>query len=257
MTRKTKLKKGWTVIRFSTDALVIKESSIGDNDRLLTLMTRDMGVIRAFAVGAKSVRSRRGSATGLLSYSNFHLDKKGDTYKVVEATANKVFFGAGSDIVTLAVAQYFCELCAFFGPHDETADEFLRVILNSLYYMTDKKRNPALIKALTELRICGIAGYAPTLVACDGCGKFEDKTMYFKLDTGMLYCEDCKKENCAAINLTVLQAMRHIVYSKLENLYGFDIPENDIKLLGYIVEKYIVFQSEHKFSTLEFYHSVL
>lgn len=219
-------------------------------------MTRDMGVIRAFAVGAKSVKSRRGSATGLLSYSNFILDKKGDTYKVVEAAANKVFFGAGSDVLTLAVAQYFCELCAFFGPHDDTADEFLRVILNSLYYMTDKKRNPRLIKALTELRICAISGYAPGLIACAGCGKFKEKVMYFKLDNGMLFCSDCKKDNCMPLNLTVLDAMRHIVYSDIKDLYSFSIPEADVKSLEKITERYMVFQSENKFSTLEFYHTL-
>lgn len=236
---------------------MIAQSSIGDNDRLLTLMTRDYGVIRAFAVGAKSVKSKRGSATGLLSYSNFLIDKKGDTYKIIEASANKVFFGAGSDILVLAVAQYFCELCAFFGPHDDTAGDFLRVILNSLYYMTEKKKNPVLIKAITELRICAISGYAPALIACDGCGKYEDKLMYFKFDGGMLFCENCKEQNCAPINLTVLQAMRHIVYSKIENLYSFEIPDSDVKTLSTITEKYIVFQSEHRFSTLKFYHTVL
>ena len=235
---------------------MIKENSIGDNDRLLTLFTRDSGVIRAFAVGAKSIKSRRGSATGLLSYSNFLLEKKGDTYKVIEATANKVFFGAGCDVVTLTVAQYFCELCAYFEPHDDSAEPFLRLVLNSLYFLIDKKRDPALIKAITELRICCISGYAPSLVACDGCGKFEDKTMYFKLDDGMLFCEDCKKDNCVKLSRTVLDAMRHIVFSDINNLYAFDIPEKDAKALEKITEKYIVFQSEHRFSTLDFYHSV-
>ena len=257
MRKRRNRKRRWIIIRFTTDALVIKEKSIGDNDRLLTLFTRDYGVIRAFAVGAKSVKSRRGSATGLLSYSNFNLDKKGDTYKVVEATSNKVFFTAGIDIVTLSVAQYFCELCAVFGPHDDTADEFLRVILNSLYYITDKKRNPALIKSITELRICAISGYAPSLVACAECGKYKDKTMYFKLDSGALFCSECKKDNCMPINLTVLDAMRHIVYSDIKELYSFSIPQADITALERITEKYIVFQSERFFSTLEFYHTVL
>lgn len=236
---------------------MIAQSSIGDNDRLLTLMTRDMGVIRAFAVGAKSVKSKRGSATGILTYSNFLLDKKGDTYKVIEAGANKVFFRAGSDIVILSVAQYFCELCSFFGPHDDTADRFLRTVLNSLYYLTEKKRDPILIKAITELRICTLSGYAPSLVACAECGKYQDSAMYFRIDDGTLYCEDCKPGGAFPVNPTVLQALRHIVYSKLENLYAFDIPQSDIKTLAKIAEKYIVFQSEHRFSTLEFLHSVM
>lgn len=235
---------------------MIGQSSIGDNDRLITLFTKDYGIIRAFAVGAKSVKSKRGSATALLSYSNFNIDKKGDTYKIVEATANKVFFGAGSDVLVLSVAQYFCELCLFFGPGDETGGEFLRVVLNSLHFMTEKKKNPVLIKAITELRLCSISGYAPGLIACAGCGKYEDKTMYFKPDIGALTCENCKKENSIPINRTVLDAMRHIVYSDIENLYSFDIPSKDISELEKVTEKYIVFQSEHRFSTLDFYHSV-
>lgn len=212
--------------------------------------------MRAFATGAKSVKSKRGSATALLSYSNFNIDKKGDTYKIVEATSNRVFFGAGSDVTVLSVAQYFCELCAFFGPQDETAHEFLRVVLNSLYLMTEKKRNPSLIKAITELRICAISGYAPDLVACSVCGDYRKNAMYFMIDNGALICENCKKENAIRLSSTVLDAMRHIVYSDIENLYSFNIPEKDISALEKITEKYIVFQSEHRFSTLDFYHSV-
>lgn len=219
-------------------------------------MTRDIGVIRAFAVGAKSIKSKRGSATGLLSYSNFHLDKKGDTYKVIEATANKVFFGAGSDILVLAIAQYFCELCNNLGPMDSEGEEFLRLILNSLHFLTEKKRSPYLIKAITELRIASISGYAPNLVGCERCGSFDNAITGFKIDDGTIYCEDCRRENCLNIDKTLLDSMRHIVYSDLENLYSFDIPESAAKRLTDITEKYIVYQSEDKFQTLDFYHSI-
>lgn len=219
-------------------------------------MTRDMGVIRAFAVGAKSIKSKRGSATGLLSYSNFHLDKKGDTYKVIEATTNKVFFGAGSDVLILAIAQYFCELCYVLGPVDSEGEEFLRLILNSLYFLTEKKRSPYLIKAITELRIGTISGYAPNLIGCEQCGNFENGLMGFKIDDGTLYCNEYRKENCIDIDKTILDSMRHIVYSEFENLYSFDIPESAAKRLTDITEKYIVYQSEHRFSTLDFYHSI-
>ena len=180
-------------MRITTDGLVIKETNIRDNDRMITVITRDMGVINAFVRGVKSIKSKRGSATSLLAYSNFNLETKGDTYTVTEASVNKMFFGAGSDIITLTVAQYFCELCNIFRPVEHEAEEFLRLILNSLHFLTENKRPPELIKAITELRVAVIAGYAPNLVACDGCGEFEDAVMYFKLDDGTLYCSDCRK----------------------------------------------------------------
>ena len=76
--------------------------------------------------------------------------------------------------------------------------------------------------------------------------------MYFKLDDGTLYCDNCRKENCVSITLTVLKAMRHIVYSKFESLYSFDIPEQSAKELSMLCENYITYQNEHKFLTLEF-----
>lgn len=245
-------------MRFVTDGLVIKEMNIGDNDRLVTIMTRDLGVIKAFAVGAKSIKSRRGSATGLLSYSNFDIEKKGDTYKIREASVNRVFFGAGSDVEVLALSQYFCELCLVLGPYDDNGEEFLRLILNSLHFITEKKRPLNIIKAITELRIASVSGYTPNLIACDGCGEFEADIMYFNTYEGVLYCENCRKgEYCEVINSTVLKAMRHIVYSKLESLYSFEIPEKEAKQLSKITEKYITLQTEHKFSTLDFYNGII
>ena len=244
-------------MRITTDGLVIKETNIRDNDRLITVITRDMGVINAFVRGAKSIKSRRSPATSLLAFSNFNLECKGDTYTVTEASVNKIFFTAGSDIVVLSIAQYFCELCNILRPVEGEAEEFLRLILNSLHFLTENKRSPELIKAITELRVAVIAGYAPNLIACDGCGKFEDAVMYFKFDDGTLYCSNCRKENCVSVTLTVLQAMRHIVYSKFDSLYSFEIPEADAKQLSELCEKYITYQTEHKFTTLEFLRGII
>lgn len=224
---------------------------------MITVITRDIGVINAFVRGVKSIKSKRSPATALLSYSNFIFELKGDTYTVLEASVNKVFFGAGSDIVTLTVAQYFCELCNVMRPVAHESEEFLRLILNSLYFLTENKRSPELIKAITELRVAVIAGYAPNIIACNSCGKFEDAVMYFKLDDGTLYCSNCRKENCISVTLTVLQAMRHIVYSKFESLYSFEIPESSALELSKLTEKYVTYQTEHKFTTLDFLRGII
>ena len=102
-----------------------------------------------------------------------------------------------------------------------------------------------------------VPGYAPNLVACDGCGQFENAVMDFKLDDGTIYCEDCRKENCVSVTLTVLQAMRHIVYSKFDQLYSFEIPETAAKELSKLTERYVTYQTEHKFTTLEFLRGII
>lgn len=244
--------------RFTTDALVIKETDIGEHDRLVTLMTRDRGVIRAFAAGAKNIKSRKRSATGLLSYSAFSVSKKGDTYRIYEAVPHTVFFGVGSDVVSLALSQYFCELCLVMGPDDsKDSEEFLRLILNSLHFISTDKKPIELIKAITELRIAAISGYMPNLIACNGCGKFEDDVMFFRYKDGHLLCKECDTGDvCAIIDKTMLDAMRHIVFSKFNSLYSFEIPIESAKKLSSVTERYIRVQTEHNFSTLEFFNSI-
>lgn len=136
-------------------------------------------------------------------------------------------------------------------------EEFLRVILNSLHFLTDNNKNPTIIKSVTELRIAAISGYMPDLVACDNCGKFEDNTMFFNLTHGHILCHSCTDGlGFVKIDRTLLSAMRHIVYSKLENIYSFTIPENAANRLSELTSRYILTQTDHHFNTLDFYNSI-
>ena len=244
--------------RMSSDALVIRETSIGESDKVLTLLTRDFGVIRAFSSGSKKIGNKKFSASSLLSYANFSFVKAGDTYKIYEAFSIDSFFDVGSDLIRLSVAQYFCELALVAAPVEAPAEDYLRLFLNSLHYLVKKGKNYELIKAVTELRLAVISGYMPDLVACENCSLYEDDIMYFNVLSGKLYCDDCKYSDLhfLPIDRTVLSAMRHIVFSPFKNIYSFDIPDNKAEILSKITEKYISLQTDHKFKTLDFLNQI-
>ena len=42
-------------MKFRTDGLIIREQNIGENDRLVWVLTRSNGVVKAFARGAKKL----------------------------------------------------------------------------------------------------------------------------------------------------------------------------------------------------------
>lgn len=246
------------VEKLSVAGLVIKENHTGENDRVITILTKEYGLLRAFATGARKIKSKTGAGTQLLCYSEFGLLKGRDTYRVTEALPVAVFFSLRSDIEKLTVAQYFCELAGVLANEGEPSGEILRVLLNSLSLMADGKRTPPLIKAITELRLLCEAGFQPDLVACCGCGRFEGGRFYFHPLSAQLYCADCKAGDSALmeINLSVLSALRHICYAKTEKLYSFTLPEADIKSLGNVTERYLLAQTDHYFSTLNFYHTL-
>ena len=42
-------------MQINTDGLIIREQSIGESDRLVTVLTREQGILRAFVRGAKAI----------------------------------------------------------------------------------------------------------------------------------------------------------------------------------------------------------
>ncbi len=248
-----------TRIQKTTDALVIGESTLRENDKVLTLLTRDFGVIRAFASGAKSMKSKRFAACTLFSYAHFTLAESGDTYKVSEAVLEKSFFAAAEDIVVYSLARYLCDVIAYLVPEQAESESFLRLILNSFYYLVEEKREPQLIKAITELRIAVLAGFAPNLIACAGCSVYESPMMFLNASTGELYCSECRGEDSTVlipVDPTMLSALRHIVYCPFEKLYRFTVPQEAAARLSRLTERYLSLQCEHHFSALNFYHSL-
>lgn len=240
------------------DGLIIKEQNIGDNDKIVTVLSRNNGIISAYASGAKSIKSKKGAATCLLSYSSLTLKKKGDSYRITEATPLEVFFKTGNDIEALALAQYFCELAFHHAPNDENCEYVLRLFLNALYFLGEKKRNIHLIKAITELKLMSLTGYMPNLVACKKCLKYENDLMYFDTSEGCLYCAECVpyEKNFAVINGTLIMAMRHIIYAEFSKLFSFTLPDEASVALSSITEKYLVNKTEHNLKTLQFFKSL-
>lgn len=241
-----------------TDGIILREQTTGEQDRLVTVLTRERGLIKAFVNGGRNPKSRNVSATDLLCYSHFTIEKtKRDVYVIKEATAKQIFFELREDITNLSLAQYFAELAGDLAPKEEKSDEFLSLILNSLHFLCTKKKSDLLIKAVTELRLASLAGFMPDIVACNGCGEFEKEVMYFNTANGSLYCEDCNKNAYIdRVSAGTLSALRHICLSAPEKIYSFTLSEENLLYLCTLTENYVKNVTYKQYKTLEFYKTM-
>ena len=241
-------------MRMSTDALVLKVTDTGESDRLVTLLTSEYGVLRAFANRAKKINSKMHGATQSLCYGDFSVYKSRDSYIVDDAVAKEVFFGLRGDIEKLALAQYFCSLASELVPEMEPAKDYLRVILNSMHFLEKSKRSNDFLKAVTELKFMVFSGFMPDLTACPHCGE-TDGEMIFSINDGCIYCKNNGRSG-ERINPTVLAAMRHVCASPIEKIYSFSLPATDEKRFAQVCEKFLLSQTGKRFRTLEFYKSL-
>ena len=245
-----------------TKGLIVREQHTGENDRIVTVLTRDKGVIRAFATGARRLQHKNCIGTQLLCYCDLTLYRGKDSYRVNEAAPIEVFFSLRNDIVKLSLAQYFCELARFLCPEEAEAEQQLRLMLCALQYLSDDTYPMNQIKAVVELRLMAYSGYMPDLVGCAVCGGLEGEPVLFDRVGGRLYCPEHRAqapspEHLIPLPAGALAAMRHILYSDFAKVFRFTLPEQTMAVLSETTERFLCAQADRSFGTLDFYRSLL
>ena len=246
-------------MRFKTKGLILRQQNIGERDKLVWALTESHGVVRAFARGAKSIRSSKSAGTGLLVYAQLSFFEGRDSLSIDEAVALEQFIGLRSDVENMSLAQYFSELCLSLCPAGQEAQEHLRLMLNALYLLAHKKRPPLQVKACFEMRLITLSGYMPDLVMCAECGEYESDQMVFDPRTGQLRCADCaSKSGVQGVQMprAAITALRHTVYADFEKLFAFELREELLEPLSFASERYVAYMTQKEFPTLQFYKQI-
>lgn len=244
--------------KFNTDGIVIKTGATGESDLIVWILTRTRGIIRAFAKGARGVKSRLHSGSSLFSYCIFEFYEKNGVYHVTDADVQNIFFALREDIVRMSLGQYFCEILLKTIAESEPDESYLRLMLNSLYFLSENKKPALQVKAVFELRIAVLAGYAPPIHSCAECGEYQTDPMYFNCMTGELFCSSCgDSREVPAVSAAVIAAMRHIVFSPFDKIFAFQIHSDLLRILSLLTEKYLQNCLQQTFRLLDYVHAVI
>lgn len=241
----------------STKGLVIKEQTIGESDRLVTLLTADYGLVRAFVRGAKHMKSRLASTTSLFAYCEFSLYRGKDAFVVDNASPIEVFFDLRKDIVRLALAQYFAQLAYELCEEEQPAPETLSVILNALHLLCNSDKDLRLVKSAVELRLLCLGGYMPNILACANCATYETDLMYFDTLEGCIYCENCAKTGAMPCPKNVITAVRFICLTEPKKIFSFSLSDENFEILSQLTEKYLLSRMQKNLPTLVFYKGLV
>lgn len=240
---------------YTTKALILRETQYKDNDKLLSVLTEELGLITAKARGVKRKNSTLRSGCQLLCYSELTLFEKNGYYTVNEAEPLNMFMGLRTDIELLSLGSYFAQLLETVAAQDQVDPELLSLGLNSLYALDKLSKSQLLVKAAFELRLLALSGYPPNLDGCASCGDVSARQFYF--GEGVLLCDSCRRLSGMgeSRNLSegVLAAMLHILRCPRQKLFSFALPEQSLKELGEITERFLLTQMDQRFSSLEFY----
>ena len=251
------------------DGIVIRETSYGESDKILTLLTGAYGKITVAAKGVRSIKSKNSSAVQLFCYSYFELVEKNGRYTLKTATINDSFYAVRDNIECFALASYFSDVSNTVCSENNDEREMLRLILNSFYAMAHLNNKPLWkIKAAFEIKCMAANGLAPDFSSCAECGKPSvDSTdrhgvYIFSPGDGSPICPECllkkPRNNIIPVTACTIDAVKYILSAPQSKMLGFTIPDNDNlkKEFCDFCEKYLCYQTSRRYETLAFYKSV-
>lgn len=240
--------------KIRTDGLVIREHHTGESDRIITVLTRQAGLVRAFATGSRKLIGKSASSTGLLCFSDFVFSSSKDTFRVSEAYPKDVFFGLRENLEKLSLAQYFCELCGVLCPFDEPAERQLRLTLNCLKFLENGRLDPDQIKAIFEMQLLCQSGYRPDLSGCGICRSGD--RLYFDIFEGRTLCREHRGAKSVPLGGDMLAALRAVSGEDMKKAFLFTMPKQGLKRLSQITGEYTKVRLERSFKTLDFYEAL-
>lgn len=246
-------------MQIATTGLVLRQVKVGEADQILTLLTPDLGVVSASAKGSLRLKNKLFSASGLFCYSEFSLTSGRTHYFVDSAQVKKVFHGISESVEGMCLATYMAEIVLSLSPAPPEADAQLRLLLNSLYMIGQKKMPLRQLKAIYELRAMSMAGYQPDLLACAECGRYDGGEFYFDPVEGNLLCAECadKARHIPNLDTGALYALRHICLAEDRKLFSFTLAPASLKNLSRVSEQYVLAHLEHGLKSLDFLKTVL
>lgn len=244
----------------TTKALVLRSVDYKESDKILTLLTAELGKVTASARGCRKKGSPIAAGCQLLCWSEMVLYDYNGRWSVKEAAAERQFRGVRDDLDKLALACYFAEVIELLAVEGTPSPELLSLILNSLHALDRMQKPLPLIKAAFELKAICLAGYEPLLDGCAVCGMEPPEEPRFHLKEGVLHCAKCRGEVGDGISMPLsargLAAMRHIAYGDPKRLFSFRAEGESLTQLADLTEAYLHTQLERGFRTLDFYKQI-
>lgn len=240
-----------------TDGLVVRQVNYKDNDQILTVLTKEHGLMTLKARGVRSRSSRLKGACQLLAYSEFTVFENRGFHTIDEANAIQMFPELRTDIELLSLASYFAQVAEVLSQEDMPNPELLSLTLNALYALCRRLCTPELVKAAFELRAACLGGYTPELSGCAVCGDPEPDR--FDVRGGILCCASCSAGEGLRLPVSPgsLAAIRYLVSCDAKRLFSFRLEGRAVKELCDLAETYLQTQLERGFYTLDFYKSLL
>ncbi len=196
---------------YRDEAIVLRTHKLGEADRIITLLTRQRGRVRAVAKGVRRTTSRWGSRLEPFTHVDLQLAEGRNLDTITQAETLSPFSGEiGLDYERYTAGTVMLETADRLVTEERqpSLQQFL-LLVGGLRVMASGERRPGQVLDSFLLRSLAVAGYAPSFQHCARCG-LEGPHRWFNPGSGGVLCATCRvpgSVNPAPQTIAVLGAL--------------------------------------------------
>ena len=177
---------------YRDEAIVLRTHKLGEADRIITLLTRHHGKVRAVARGVRRTTSRWGSRLEPCTHVDLQLAEGRTLDVITQADTLTSFASLGGDYDRYTAATAMLETADRLVIEDkEPATQQFLLLVGGLRAVASRNRPPGPLLDSFLLRSLAVAGYAPTFEACARCG-VAGPHGWFSPAAGGILCDGCR-----------------------------------------------------------------
>jgi DNA repair protein RecO (recombination protein O) len=189
---------------YRDEAIVLRTQKLGEADRIITLLARRTGRIRAVGKGVRRTKSRFGARLEPFTHVDLQL-YAGRSLDVITQAETLRPYGERltGDYPRYTAGVAMLETAERFTPEEkEPALRQFLLLVGGLRTLAARDHDPRLVLDAYLLRSLAVAGYAPSLEECALCGARQEGfagegSRAFAVAAGGLVCRSCRPPGAA------------------------------------------------------------
>jgi len=174
-----------------TEGIVLRTQKYGEADLIVTYLTSDRGIIKAFAKSPRKTKSRFGSSMEPLTHSKISLwgKEQASLPKITQSDIINSFHQVREDFHDFISVSKLAEMLMALTPENTPHKRLFTFFLNILHTIkSSEQESKDALHLITQIRLLATIGYAPRLKGCGRCG---GKGLNFYPASGTILCSKC------------------------------------------------------------------
>jgi len=181
---------------FESESIVLKSYNLAEADRIVVFFTRQYGLVRGVAKGAKRLNSKFGSTLepfSTVDLEYFHKDEH-ELVSIRNVELLRSVFDEAGNQKFLTTFSYIGDLLITFSPPHDADETLYRMVSACITSAAAERSSYLAYRVYFELWLLRLGGYLPDWRTCRECGKVIDAADEAFIRGFQLACSDCGKK---------------------------------------------------------------